>query len=174
MFTFLKAQDLEIGKSKVELDKVQVAKDLLTSSKIILPVDAVIASSPDDKKAKTVLAQHIPADMVGLDIGKDTVKLFGTMLKDAKTVFWNGPLGMFEVKAFAKGTNKVAKLVSKTKATTVIGGGETAAAVEKFKKKIAHVSTGGGASLEFAEGKKLPGIKVLEDNYKKFKKDYNK
>jgi len=169
MFTFLKAQDLEIGKSKVEADKVQLAEGLLNSSKIMLPVDTIIAKSPEDKKIKTVLVQDIPKDMIGLDIGPDTVKLFSMILKDAKTIFWNGPLGYFENKTFAKGTEDIAKIISKTKATTVIGGGETAAAVEKFKSRITHISTGGGASLEFVEGKKLPGIKALEDNYKKFK-----
>jgi phosphoglycerate kinase len=170
MFTFLKAQGLEIGKSKVEDDKLDIARKLLSNQKIILPIDVVIAvEAKESAKAKTVLVQDMSKYMIGLDIGKDTVKYFGTIIKNSKTIFWNGPLGMFEIKKFAKGTNDIAKIVSKTKAVSVIGGGETAAAVDKFKSKITHISTGGGASLEFVEGKKLPGIKALEENYKKFK-----
>jgi phosphoglycerate kinase len=170
MFTFIKAQGLEIGKSKVEDDKLDVARKLLANPKIVLPVDVAIANEASEKaKSKTVLVQNIPKDMIGLDIGPDTVKYFGTIIKNSKTVFWNGPLGMFEIKKFSKGTNEIAKIISQTKAISVVGGGETAAAVARYSKKITYISTGGGASLEFVEGKKLPGIKALEDNYKKFK-----
>lgn len=170
MFTFIKAQGLEIGKSKVEIDKLDVARKLLSNPKIILPIDVVVANEASKKaQSKTFLVQNIPADMIGLDIGPDTVKYFSTIIKNSKTIFWNGPLGMFEIKKFAKGTDKIAKIISKTKAVSVVGGGETAAAVDKFKSKITHISTGGGASLEFVEGKKLPGIKALEENYRKFR-----
>lgn len=159
MFTFLKAQDLEIGTSLVEDDKIELAKELLQNPKIVLPVDTVIAKDPRSE-SKTVLTQHIPKDQIGLDIGADTIKLFETILKDAKTIFWNGPLGMFEIDKFAEGTNKIAEIISKSKATSIIGGGETAAAAKRFK--FTHISTGGGASLEFIQNKKLPGIKALE------------
>jgi 3-phosphoglycerate kinase len=170
MFTFLNAQGLETGKSKVEDSKLDIAKKLLANPKIILPIDVVAAGEASEKaESKTFLVQEIPKDMIGLDIGPDTVKYFGTIIKNSKTVFWNGPLGMFEIKKFSKGTDEIAKIISQTKATSVVGGGETAAAVDKFKSKITHISTGGGASLEFVEGKKLPGIKALEENYRKFK-----
>lgn len=172
MFTFLKAQGLETGNSIVENDKLKIAKELLKNPKLILPVDTVVAKEPGKKvKTKNVLVQGIPKDMVGLDIGKDTIKYYQTIIKNAKTIFWNGPLGMFEIKKFAKGTNDLIKIIAKSKATSIIGGGETGAAVEKLKlsSKFTHVSTGGGASLEFVEGKKLPGIAALENNYKKFK-----
>lgn len=166
IFTFLKAQGLETGKSIVENNKLTIAKELLKNPKIILPIDTVIAKEPK-AKPRTVLVQNIPKDMMGLDIGKDTVKYFETFIKNAKTIFWNGPLGMFEIKKFSKGTDDIAKATAK--ATAIIAGGETAAAVEKLNLKFTHISTGGGASLEFVEGKKLPAIKALEENYKKFK-----
>ncbi|MBW2992440.1 phosphoglycerate kinase [Candidatus Woesearchaeota archaeon] len=166
MFTFLKAQGLEIGKSLVEDDKLELAKELLKNEKIVLPVDTAIANSKESTESQTVLVQDIPNDKIGLDIGPDTIKLFQTYLKDAKTVFWNGPLGLFENKEFAKGTEEIAKIISESKATSIIGGGETAAAAENYK--FTHISTGGGASLEFIQ-KPLPGIKALESNYNKFK-----
>jgi 3-phosphoglycerate kinase len=170
MFTFLKAQGLEIGKSKVEDDKLGIAKKLLSDQKIVLPIDVVIAAeAKKSSKAKTVLVSDVPKDMIGLDIGKDTVKYFETIIKNSKTIFWNGPMGMFEIKKFAKGTDAIAKIISKTEATSIIGGGETAAAASRYSKKMTHISTGGGASLEFVEGKKLPGIQALEENYRKFK-----
>ena len=170
-FTFVKAQGYEIGKSLVDDEKLQYCKDMLAKAKdkgceILLSVDAVCASSfpdpIDDKNlpVKTVDINAIPADMLGLDIGPKTQELFANAVKNAKTVVWNGPMGVFENPVLAQGTIAVAKALAETDATTIIGGGDSAAAVNilGFGDKMTHISTGGGASLEFLEGKELPGV----------------
>ena len=170
-FTFVKAQGYEIGKSLVDDEKLQYCKDMLAKAKdkgceILLPVDAVCASSfpdpIDDKNlpVKTVDINAIPSDMLGLDIGPKTQELFANAVKNAKTVVWNGPMGVFENPVLAHGTIAVAKALAETDATTIIGGGDSAAAVNilGFGDKMTHISTGGGASLEFLEGKELPGV----------------
>ena len=170
-FTFVKAQGYEIGKSLVDDEKLQYCKDMLAKAKekgceILLPVDAVCASSfpdpIDDKNlpVKTVDINAIPADMLGLDIGPKSQELFANAVKNAKTVVWNGPMGVFENPVLAQGTIAVAKALAETDATTIIGGGDSAAAVNilGFGDKMTHISTGGGASLEFLEGKELPGV----------------
>jgi len=167
-FTFLKAQGREIGKSLLEADKIEYAKSLLEKAKgkIILPADVIVADKIDTAaQYGTVPADNMPADMIGVDIGPETVKLFASKLTGARTVIWNGPMGVFEIKQFAKGTEEIAKILGGLKATTIVGGGDSAAAVEKlgYADKITHISTGGGASLEFLEGIELPGIKVLQD-----------
>ena len=162
MFTFLKAQGYEVGKSLVDKEGLPLAKKLLRNKKIVLPVDAIVAARVT-QKGKVVAVDHIPKNMIGLDIGPKTVKLFKEKLKGAKTVVWNGPLGMYEKKQFAKGTKIIAQALAKSKAVTIVGGGDSAHAVRTFKlaKKFTHVSTGGGASLRFFEGTVLPGVKAL-------------
>ena len=169
-YTFLKAQGKEIGNSKLEKDKIDLAKSLLEKAKslnkeIVLPVDNVIVDKIDAAAKVEICGDNIPQGKIAVDIGPKTVELFEEKLKNAKTIVWNGPLGIFEMDAFSQGTKKVAEFVSKLKATTIIGGGDTAAAVAKFKVegKMTHISTGGGASLEFLEGKDLPGIAALTD-----------
>ena len=168
-FTFLKAQGLEIGKSLCEAEKLDFAAKMLEEAKalgvkILLPVDAVVAPEfKADAPAKAVRADAIPQDEMGLDIGPETAELFAKEILAAKTVLWNGPMGVFEMPAFAKGTEAVAKALAGATANgalTVVGGGDSAAAIALFKMedKVSHVSTGGGASLEFFEGKSLPGI----------------
>ena len=168
-FTFLKAQGLEIGKSLCETEKLDFAAKMLEEAKalgvkIFLPVDAVVAPEfKADAPAKTVKSDAIPQDEMGLDIGPETAELFTNEILAAKTVLWNGPMGVFEMPAFAKGTEAVAKALAgatEKGALTVVGGGDSAAAIALFKMedKVSHVSTGGGASLEFFEGKSLPGI----------------
>ena len=168
-FTFLKAQGLEIGKSLCETEKLDFAAKMLEEAKalgvkILLPVDAVVAPEfKADAPAKTVKSDAIPQDEMGLDIGPETAELFTNEILAAKTVLWNGPMGVFEMPAFAKGTEAVAKALAgatEKGALTVVGGGDSAAAIALFKMedKVSHVSTGGGASLEFFEGKSLPGI----------------
>ncbi|PIN87112.1 phosphoglycerate kinase [Candidatus Woesearchaeota archaeon CG10_big_fil_rev_8_21_14_0_10_44_13] len=173
VFTFLKSQGFGIGKSLVEDGSLKLAKDILAEyeDKIILPSDIVVADRiADDADTKVVGISGIPEDMMGLDIGPETVKFFKDQLKNAKTVIWNGPLGKFETEKFSKGTKDIASFLAKSKAITIIGGGDTAAAIEKLRleKKMTHVSTGGGASLEFLEGKKLPAIAALEENADSF------
>lgn len=172
-FTFLKAQGIEIGKSIVENDKLDFAKSLLAEAgdKIVLPVDFVVTDNLDFKgrsvgQTKIVSRDAIPADWEACDIGPESVKLFEKVLLEAKTVVWNGPVGVFEIDATAKGTIGVAEILAKATengATTVIGGGDSASAVKKagVQNKVSHVSTGGGASLEFLEGKVLPGVAAL-------------
>ena len=170
-YTFFKAQGYEVGKSICELDKLDLAKDLMEKAKqkgvkLILPLDTVIAKEPgEDVESKTVKCTEIPADWEGFDIGQETIKIFSEELKNAKTVVWNGPLGLFEFDQFAIGTNEIAKVLAEIDAITIIGGGDSAAAVKKagLEDKMTHISTGGGASLEFLEGKKLPGIECLMD-----------
>ena len=174
MFTFYKAQGLEIGTSILENDKIDLAKKILTEAKsrnlnVLLPVDCLIAQKAEDTAPKkTVPVTQIPAGWMGLDIGEETVKLFTKVLLPAKTVVWNGPMGVFEMDSFAGGTKAIASTladITKTGATTIVGGGDSAAALSKFglEKKVSHVSTGGGASLEFLEGKVLPGVAALTD-----------
>jgi len=173
-FTFFKAQGKEIGKSLLEEEKLELAKKLLQkmkSSKIkfMLPVDVVVADEfKNESPAITVSVNNIPADKMGLDIGPETIKLFSDELTKSKTIVWNGPMGVFEMDNFAKGTFAIAEtLVKATEkgAVTVIGGGDSAAAISKagLDKKVSHVSTGGGASLEFLEGKILPGVAALNN-----------
>ncbi len=170
-FTFLKAQGVEVGKSLVENDKLEVAKDIINEAKklgkeIILPIDAVIAAEMSEQSMESAVdINSIPDDMAGYDIGPKTIEYFKSVLKDAKTIIWNGPMGVFEVDKFAKGTFDIAKLLSEMKATTIVGGGDSVAAVEKagVADKMTHVSTGGGASLEFMEGKILPGVAALTE-----------
>ena len=170
-YTFFKAQGYEVGKSLCELDKLELAKELMEKAKtkgvkLMLPVDTKIGKEfKEDTESKTVKYTEIPADWEGFDIGKETIKMFTEELKKAKTVVWNGPLGLFEFPQFAIGTNAIAKVLSEIDATTIIGGGDSAAAVEKagLADKMTHISKGGGASLEFLEGKKLPGIEALLD-----------
>ena len=177
MFTFLKAQGHEIGSSKYEEDKIDLAKDILKKAseagvEIVLPVDAVCAQELKagvEKKTFTI-AEGIPSGWMGLDIGPKSVELFKEKLSEAKTVVWNGPMGVFEIDDFANGTKAVAQTLASMKdALTVIGGGDSAAAVKKFglENEVSHVSTGGGASLEFLEGKELPGIASILDSKKK-------
>ena len=149
-----------------------MAKKLLQNKKIVLPVDVVVADKFDaNANSKIVDANNIPNDWMGLDIGPETIKNYKEILKNAKTVVWNGPLGVFEFDKFSNGTKEIAKFLSALKAVTIVGGGDSAASVEKFgyAGKLTHVSTGGGASLEFFEDKKLPGIEALEESYKKFR-----
>lgn len=173
-FTFFKAQGLEIGKSLLEGEKLDLAKELLEKVisgklKFLLPVDVVVASEfKNESPAITVDVDKIPADKMGLDIGPKSIKLFSDELIKSKTIVWNGPMGVFEMPNFAKGTFAVAEaLVKATEngSVTVIGGGDSAAAISKagLDKKVSHVSTGGGASLEFLEGKILPGVAALTD-----------
>jgi len=175
MFTFLKAQGFSIGSSLVEDDKLELAKQIMKQAKeknveIVLPVDAVIAQKIEAGVEKRIvnMKDGIPEGWMGLDIGPESVKLFEKALQNAKTVVWNGPMGVFEIDDFAAGTKAVAEMIAKVKGTTVIGGGDSAAAVAKFGLEAAysHVSTGGGASLEFLEGKELPGISSLADKKK--------
>jgi len=166
IFTFFKAMGLNIGKSKVEDDKVAEAKELLENSnkKIILPVDVRVATKIEKgAEVRNVPIDKIGANDIGVDIGEETIAIYEEILNKAKTVVWNGPLGIFEIEEFAKGTVEIAEHLAQLKATTIIGGGDTAAALDELKlaEKMNHVSTGGGASLEFLEGKELPGIKAL-------------
>lgn len=166
--TFLAAQGKNIGQSLVESDKLDVAKDLLQKggAKIVLPVDVVVADKFDaNAQSKVVPVDAVPGDWRILDIGPRTIDAFEKILSDAKTVVWNGPLGVFEMPAFAKGTVEIARRLAQLRATTIIGGGDSAAAVEQagVADKITHISTGGGASLEFLEGRVLPGVAALQD-----------
>lgn len=168
-YTFFKAGGKEIGTSLLEEDKVELAKSLLEAGrdKIVLPVDAVVAEKFDkDAAHKTVSVDEIPEDMMGLDIGPDTVKTFESHLKDAKTVVWNGPMGVFEFENFAQGTIGVLKSIAGLDdAVTIIGGGDSAAAAFDlgYEDDFSHISTGGGASLEYLEGKELPGLAAIND-----------
>lgn len=173
-FTFFKAQGKEIGKSLLEEEKIELAKEVLqkvqnTGVKFLLPVDVVVATEFNNDSPSTVVnVDSIPSDKMGLDIGPETIKLFRDEILKAKTVVWNGPMGVFEFDNFAKGTFEIAKSLAEATSNgvvTVIGGGDSAAAIAKagLKDKVSHVSTGGGASLEFLEGKILPGVAALND-----------
>lgn len=174
-FTFLKAEGKEIGKSLVDDTKLDYCKEMMEKAqklgkKLLLPVDAVVAASfPDPIDAEipveNVSVDAIPNDKMGLDIGVESAKLYAEAVKNAKTVVWNGPMGVFENPVLAKGTIAVAQALADTDATTIIGGGDSAAAVNQlgFADKMSHISTGGGASLEFLEGKELPGVAAADD-----------
>ena len=169
--TFLQAQGYNVGKSLLEMDKVDLAKSLLVEAKnkgvkLLLPVDVVVApGAAPDAQQKTVPVSQIPAEWMALDIGPDTVALFTDALKTANTIVWNGPMGVFEMAPFAKGTEAIMHALAGSKATTIVGGGDSASAVKKagVADKITHISTGGGASMEFLEGKVLPGVAALMD-----------
>ena len=174
-FTFLKAKGYEIGKSLVDDEKIDYCKEMMEKAeklgkKLLLPIDTTIAASFPDPidgpiDVTVVDADKIPADMEGLDIGTKTAELYADAVKSAKTVVWNGPMGVFENPTLAKGTIAVAKALAETDATTIIGGGDSAAACNQlgFADKMSHISTGGGASLEFLEGKELPGVYAADD-----------
>jgi phosphoglycerate kinase len=167
-YTFLKAQGQEVGKSLVEADNLVTASDILKQAQerkveVLLPSDHVVAAKADEAAGRVVKGA-IPGELIGFDIGPDTVKTFARKIQEAKTVFWNGPMGMFEKTAFAAGTMGVAKALAESRAVSVVGGGDSAAAIAQsgLSDKITHISTGGGASLEFVEGKVLPGVAALE------------
>jgi len=168
-YTFSKAQGFETGNSLVEEDKVELAKSFIQKAidkgvKLYLPIDAVVAEKfAVDSKIDTVSINSIPADWMGLDIGPETAALYAEVISQSKLIIWNGPMGVFEMEPFANGTKTVAQAMAETEAYTVIGGGDSAAAVEKFNvaNRMDHISTGGGASLEFMEGKELPGVNAL-------------
>jgi phosphoglycerate kinase len=170
-YTFLKAKGFEVGHSLVEAEKVSLAFELIKKAderevKLLLPADHLVADKVEETaRVKTVDTNAIPPDMIGVDIGPKTVRAYKKEIKQARTVLWNGPMGVFEIEKFARGTNQIAKALASSKATTVVGGGDSVAAVNKLKlaESISHVSTGGGASLEFLEGKDLPGIQALAD-----------
>ncbi len=170
-YTFIKAQGYEVGNSICELDKLELANHLIEKAKekgvkLLLPIDTKIAKeATEDTESKTVKCTEIPADWEGFDVGEETIEKFKEEIKKAKTIVWNGPLGLFEVNQFAIGTNEIAKAVAEADATTIVGGGDSISAIKKagVQDKITHISTGGGASLEFLEGKKLPGIEALMD-----------
>ena len=170
-YTFLKAQGINVGKSRVEEDKLSLATKLLDAAQrlktpIVLPVDHVTGTTLDESSVvRETPDREIPGDVMGLDIGPKTRAIFTQHIRDARTVVWNGPMGLFEVAKFAEGTRSVAQAMAQNKqAVTVVGGGDSAAAAEQMglAKELSHVSTGGGASLEFLEGRELPGLKALE------------
>jgi 3-phosphoglycerate kinase len=164
-YTLLKAQGKPVGASKVEADKLEVARKILSSARVVLPADHV-AADRFDAAARTQVVADVPEGWMGLDVGPRTIELFKAELARARTVLWNGPLGVFEMEPFARGTRAIAEFLAGLRgATTVVGGGDTAAAVEAFgvADRMSHVSTGGGASLEFLEGKELPGIAALSE-----------
>src|SRR5665648_876544 len=177
MFTFYKAQGLEIGKSILDADNVSLAAELLRKAekagvKLLLPVDLIAAKEFSNDSEKGIYSKDsIPADMMGMDIGPKSIELFEKEIKKAKTIIWNGPVGVFEMPNFAGGTRGIAEAMANSEAVTIIGGGDSAAAVELFNlaDKMTHISTGGGASLEFLEGKELPGVAVLEAKSKEEK-----
>ncbi len=167
-YTFMAAKGQEVGDSLLEKDYIDYAKEMMAKAgdKLLLPIDTVVAKEfANDAESKVVPEGGIQAGWQGLDIGPKTIELFSDAVKSAKTVVWNGPMGVFEMENFAKGTNAIAQVLSEIDATTVIGGGDSVAAVNQagLGDKMSHISTGGGASLEFLEGKELPGIVALED-----------
>ncbi len=174
-YTFLKAQGLEVGKSLVEADKIDLAKQLMADAKaknvkMLLPVDHVVSDKldPNARPEQVGVGQPIPAGKMALDIGPESVELFSAEIARARTIVWNGPMGVFEIDQFAKGTTRIAEAVSDNAgALSIVGGGDSVAAVHKagVADRITHISTGGGASLEFLEGKKLPGVEALTDKH---------
>jgi len=167
-YTFLKAQGVDVGSSKIEADKLTKAAEILARAKekgveIVVPVDHLVATSVDESKPRT-MEKAIKGGDMGLDIGPRTVELFKKHIAGARTIFWNGPLGLFEKEPFSHGTIEVARALAESKAVTVVGGGDSVSALKKAgcEGKITHVSTGGGASLEFVEGRELPAVKILE------------
>lgn len=170
-YTFFKSIGYNVGNSICELDKLELASELMEKAKLkgvklMLPIDTKVGKEFDkNTESKIVKYSEIPDNWEGFDIGPETISLYSEELKKAKTVIWNGPLGLFEFDQFAIGTNEIAKVLSECDAITIIGGGDSASAIEKagLSEKFSHISTGGGASLEFLEGKKLPGIEALQD-----------
>ena len=169
-YTFKKAQGYEIGKSLLEADRIDYAKDMIAKAeakgvKFLLPVDNMCAAEFSADAEPVLVEGDIPADLMGMDIGPKTIELFSAAVRGAGTIVWNGPMGVFEFEKFAVGTKAMAKALAESGAITIVGGGDSAAAVEKlgFADKITHISTGGGASLEFLEGKELPGVACLLD-----------
>ena len=170
-YTFVKAMGGTIGDSLLEEDKVELAKELIEKAKakgvkMVFPIDTVVANEfKADAEAKIVPSMEIPDGYQGLDIGPETIALYSEIIKNQKTIIWNGPMGVFEFESFAKGTNAIAEAMAESDAITIIGGGDSAAAVEQagLAEKMSHVSTGGGASLEFMEGIELPGIAALNE-----------
>lgn len=170
-FTFLKSEGYNVGTSIIDEEKLEIAKNTLDEAKtlgktILLPVDVVCTEVYSPSARGTVYpVDKIPEDMMGLDIGPETIKLFSKVIKEAHTVIWNGPVGVFEFDSFADGTKKIAKALTKVNGTTIVGGGDTAAAIHEFgyEDYITHISTGGGASLKLLEGADLPGLDVLDD-----------
>lgn len=170
-YTFLKSKGYEVGQSLLEEDKINLAAGLIEKAgkrglEFLLPIDVVVAKKfAPDAEHWTVDIDSIPKTMMGMDIGEKTTEIFIKKMNNAKTIIWNGPMGVFEMPAFAKGTEEIARAMANSKAVTIVGGGDSAAAVEKFgfAGKMIHVSTGGGASLELLEGKVLPGIEALEN-----------
>jgi 3-phosphoglycerate kinase len=169
-YTFLKAKGVSIGNSKLEKDKLDLAGSILKKAEemgkeIVLPVDHIVVDRVDPKAQADTVGESIPEAKIAVDIGPKSIALFQGKLKDSRTIVWNGPMGIFEMDAFSKGTAEIAKFIAGLKVITIIGGGDTAAAMSKFKleDKMTHISTGGGASLEFLEGKTLPGIAALTD-----------
>lgn len=170
-YTFFKAKGYEIGSSILDENGIELAKEIMDKANklnkdLVLPVDIVVADKfENEANTKTVDAENIPSDMMGLDIGPKSIELFNKKISEAKTVVWNGPVGVFEMENFAKGTRAVADALAESDCISIIGGGDSAAAIKKFglEDKMTHISTGGGASLEFLEGKELPGIAVIED-----------
>jgi phosphoglycerate kinase len=172
-YTFLKSQGLPIGKSLVENDKLDLARNLIEEAKqrnfrLLLPVDHVLAESPNATETRVTDISVTPDNLMGLDVGPKTIELYSREISKARTIVWNGPLGMFEKPAFAAGTLAIAKAVAaatEAGATSIIGGGDSVAAAEQsgVAKQISHISTGGGASLEFLAGEKLPGVEALTD-----------
>ncbi|MEY3346704.1 MAG: hypothetical protein RL255_29 [Actinomycetota bacterium] len=170
VFTFLKATGYEVGKSLLELDSLETVNEILKKAKdlgveILLPTDVVVAPSFADELPKVVSVAEIPSDQIGLDIGPDSSERFAAAIESSATVFWNGPMGVFEFSNFAEGTRKIAKALTKVNGLSVVGGGDSAAAVRKLGFKdsdFGYISTGGGASLEYLEGKELPGLIALQ------------
>lgn len=170
-YTFFKAKGYEIGSSILDENGIELAKEIIDKASklnkaLLLPMDIVVADKfENEANTKTVAAESIPSDMMGLDIGPKSIELFNKKIAEAKTVVWNGPVGVFEMENFAKGTRAVADALAKSDCISIIGGGDSAAAIKKFglEGNMTHISTGGGASLEFLEGKELPGIAVIED-----------
>lgn len=169
-YTFIKANGGNVGTSLLEEDKIDLAKELMAEAKaknvnLVLPIDNAVCDEFADKAPSYVKAGEIPDNMMGMDIGPDSVKLFSDIIKDAKTIIWNGPMGVVEFKNYSAGTNSIAKAVSEADATSIIGGGDSCAAIERsgYADKVTHISTGGGASLEFLEGIELPGVACLAE-----------
>lgn len=170
-YTFLKAKGYEIGKSLLDAERIEFASEMMKAAeergvRLMLPIDVVVADDlSETANTKIVPADSIPADFEGVDIGPETCKAYADVIKSAKTVVWNGPMGVFEIPKFAEGTRAIAQAMAECKGTTIVGGGDSAAAIEQmgFADKMTHVSTGGGASLEFLEGIELPGVAALAD-----------
>ncbi|MDU5923211.1 MAG: phosphoglycerate kinase, partial [Finegoldia magna] len=170
-FTFIKSQGKNVGKSLIEEDKLDLAKSLLEKAqekgvKIFLPVDFVVAKEmSEESDSKVINIDDFTDDIAGFDIGTKTIKIFDEEIQKSKTIVWNGPMGVFEIEQFSKGTFEIANSLVKSKAITIVGGGDSASAIAKSgnKDKVTHVSTGGGASLEFLEGKVLPGIDCIDE-----------